>query len=108
MDDPEAWDIGKPPSGTMVSYAQEPTGVLRGISSISNPVAGVPTMSRFYLRLTTVIEADQDLGIVAPRRDASPMSATIQRRVDARDHYRRGVVKANTAFNMHDVGHNDL
>ena len=99
VDDPEAWDIGKPPSGTMVSYAQEPTGVLRGISSISNPVAGVPTMSRFYLRLTTVIEADQDLGIVAPRRDASPMSATIQRRVDARDHYRRGVVKANTAFN---------
>ena len=34
-----------------------------------------------------------------PRRDASPIDATIQRRVDARDHFRLGVVKANTAFN---------
>jgi len=99
VDDPEAWDIGKPPPGTIVSKAQEPSGVLRGITSIANPVVGTQSMSRFYLRLTTVIEADQDLGIVAPRRDASPINATIQRRVDARDHFRCGVVKANTAFN---------
>jgi hypothetical protein len=33
------------------------------------------------------------------RRDASPIDATIQRRVDGRDHFRKGVVKANTAFN---------
>ena len=56
-------------------------------------------MTRFTLRLTTVIEADQDLGIIACRRDASPIDATIQRRVDARDQFRLGVVKANTTFN---------
>ena len=32
VDDPEAWNIGKPPAGTT---AQEPTGVLHGITSIS-------------------------------------------------------------------------
>ena len=99
VDDPEAWDIGKPPPGTIVSNAQEPTGVLRGITSIANPVAGTQSMTRFTLRLTTVIEADQDLGIIACRRDASPIDATIQRRVDARDQFRLGVVKANTTFN---------
>jgi hypothetical protein len=99
VDDPEAWDIGKPPPGSIVSKAQEPTGVLHGITSIANPVQNVQSMTRFTLRLTTVIEADQDLGIIAPRRDASPIDATIQRRVDARDQFRFGVVKANTAFN---------
>jgi hypothetical protein len=34
VDDPEAWNIGKPPAGTA---AQEPTGVLHGITSMSNP-----------------------------------------------------------------------
>jgi hypothetical protein len=98
-DDPETWDIGKPPAGTLVSTVAEPTGVLRGITAIAKPVSAVPTLSRFYLRLTTVIEADQDLGIVAQRRDASPIRATVERRVDASDHFRQGIVKAGSAFN---------
>ena len=39
VDDPEAWNIGKPPAGTA---AQEPTGVLHGITSMSNPSTDDP------------------------------------------------------------------
>ena len=39
VDDPEAWNIGKPPAGTA---AQEPTGVLHGITSISESLDDDP------------------------------------------------------------------
>ncbi len=96
VDDPESWSIGKPPAG---AAAQEPTGVLHGISSMANPSTSVPSQMQFWLRLTTVIEADYSIEATAPRRDASPMPLTILRRVDARDHFHRDVVDASSAFN---------
>ncbi len=97
-DDPELWNIGLPSPGGYVSKAQEPTGVLHGVTSIANPQSGI-SESRFYLRLTTVVEADYDLGVIAPRRDASPTQQVVARRIDARDHFRRETVKAASAFN---------
>ncbi len=96
VDDPESWNIGKPPAG---SVAQEPTGVLHGITSLSNPSSTIQSEKMFWLRLTTVIEADRGIEATAPRRDASPMSATILRRVDARDHFHYDVVDGCSAFN---------
>ena len=96
VDDPESWNIGKPPAGTA---AQEPTGVLHGITSICNPSSTIQSEKMFWLRLTTVIEADYGIEATAQRRDASPMSSTILRRVDARDHFHYDVVDGSSAFN---------
>ena len=96
VDDPESWNIGKPPAGTV---AQEPTGVLHGITSLANPSSTVQSEKMFWLRLTTVIEADYGIEATAQRRDASPMSSTILRRVDARDHFHYDVVDGSSAFN---------
>ena len=97
VDDPESWNIGKPPAGTA---AQEPTGVLHGISSMANPSTTIQSEKMFWLRLTTVIEADYGIEATAARRDASPMSSTILRRVDARDHFHYDVVDGSSAFNQ--------
>ncbi len=96
VDDPEMWNIGKPPAG---ASAQEPTGVLHGITSLCNPSSSVESEKMFWLRLTTVIEADYGIEATATRRDASPMASTILRRVDARDHFHKDVVDASSAFN---------
>jgi hypothetical protein len=96
VDDPEAWNMGKPPAG---SSAQEPSGVLHGITSIANPSTTIESDKLFWLRLTTVIEADYGIEATAARRDASPMPSTIVRRVDARDHFHRDVVDGSSAFN---------
>jgi hypothetical protein len=98
-EDPDQWNIGKPLPG---STAQEPTGVLHGIASMSNPAAlveGQPyTSQQFWLRLTTVIEADHGIETTASRRDASPLPQTITRRVDARDHFYYDVVDGSSPF----------
>jgi hypothetical protein len=96
VDDPESWNIGKPPAG---SVAQEPTGVLHGITSLSNPSSTIQSEKMFWLRLTTVIEADYGIEATAPRRDASPMASTVLRRVDARDHFHYDVVDGSSSFN---------
>jgi hypothetical protein len=96
VDDPESWNIGKPPAGTV---AQEPTGALHGITSLSNPSSTIQSEKMFWLRLTTVIEADYGIETTAQRRDASPMSTTVLRRVDARDHFHYDVVDGSSAFN---------
>jgi hypothetical protein len=97
VDDPEAWNIGKPPAGTA---GQEPTGVLHGITSMSNPSSTVQSEKTYWLRLTTVIEADYGIEATAQRRDASPLSSTVLRRVDARDHFHRDLIGASSAFNQ--------
>jgi hypothetical protein len=97
VDDPESWNIGKPAAGTP---AQEPTGVMHGITSMSNPSTTIQSEKLFWLRLTTVVEADYGIEATAARRDASPVSSTILRRVDARDHFHRDVVDASSVFNQ--------
>jgi hypothetical protein len=97
VDDPESWNIGKPPAGIA---AQEPTGVLHGIVSLSNPSTTIQTEKMFWLRLTTVIEADYGIESTAPRRDASPLLSPVLRRVDARDHFRFDVIDGSSAFNQ--------
>lgn len=96
VDDPETWIIGKPPAGTV---AQEPTGVLHGISAMANPSTTIQSEKMFWLRLTTVVDADYGIEAIAARRDASPMALSILRRVDARDHFHRDVIDASSVFN---------
>ena len=95
VDQPEEWKIGPPVAGTA---AQEPTGILRGITSLSNPSMTVQSEKQFWLRLTTVIEGDFGIGTEAERRDASPLANTIQRRVDATDHFHYDVVDGSSVY----------
>jgi len=99
-DDPEQWKIGKPPGGNAPNGNPwpYPDGVLRGITGMSDPTSKVGE-KQFWLRLTTVIEADHGIGAEATRRDASPLAQTIQRRVDASDHFHFDAVDTSSIYN---------
>lgn len=100
-DSPEEWQIGKPPAGPGGPWPV-PDGKLRGVKGMANPNnAQNATIGekQFYLRLTTVIEGDHGIDVEAERRDASPMKNTIQRRVDAKDHFYYDVIDSSSAFN---------
>jgi hypothetical protein len=101
-DDPEAIKIGKfnPPEGTK---KQETSEKLRGVTCLSNPSeidADPPTPSQelFFLRLTTVIESDTTLEATALRRNASPLQNVVERRIDAKEIWRKDTVTKNSAF----------
>jgi hypothetical protein len=99
-EEPNEWNVGKPLAGTA---AQEPTGVLHGIESMAAPAAapgsGVPyTTQQFWLRLTTVIEGDYGIEATAQKRPASPIPFTIQRNVDAHDHFYYDVVDGTSPY----------
>jgi hypothetical protein len=99
-EDPNKWTVGKPLAGTA---AQEPTGVLHGVESMAAPAAapgsGVPyTTQQFWLRLTTVIEGDYGIEATAQKRPASPIPFTIQRNVDAHDHFYYDVVDGTSPY----------
>ena len=66
---------------------------------MSNPSTTIQSEKMFWLRLTTVIEADYGIEAIAPRRTHRPLSSTILRRVDARDHFHYDVVDGSSAFN---------
>jgi hypothetical protein len=98
-DSPQSWKVGESKAGTADIC---PGGILRGITGISDPnnAPGASVDSQqFYLRLTTVIEGDLGIDVEAKRRDASPMTNTIQRRVDAKDHFHYDVIDSTSAFN---------
>ncbi len=94
-EDPESWSIG--------SYSgpnpQEPSQTVRGVTSQANP-SGANT--RFYLRLTTVIDDDLMLTAAIDARRASPTRFTRRRRADARDHFRMETIAAHSQFNNSD------
>jgi hypothetical protein len=92
VEDPESWPIGIY-TGT---NPQEASQTLRGITSQANPSA---PNTRFFLRLTTVIEDDLMLPAVVPPRPASPTVFTVRRRVDARDHFALETVSAGSLYN---------
>jgi hypothetical protein len=91
VEDVEQWHIGVPPKGMNPNGQPWPesSGIIHGISCISDPdTHAVPSPGGlFWLRLTTVIEADFGIGAEATRRDASPLKQSVQRRIDCTDHY---------------------
>jgi hypothetical protein len=98
--DPNQWNVSPPLPGTV---NQEPTGVLHGIESMATPgAAPAPgasfTNQQFWLRLTTVIEADYGIEATATKRAASPLPFTIQRNVDAVDHFYYDVVDGTSPY----------
>jgi hypothetical protein len=94
-EDPEAWAIGS----FTGSNPQEASQTLRGITSQANP-SGAST--RFFLRLTTVIDDDLMVPAATGARRASPTRFVRRRRADARDHFRLDSVAASSLYNPTD------
>jgi hypothetical protein len=92
-DNPEAWKIPKSDDPD----AQVPGSVVRGITSIAQP-GNDQNSSKFFLKLTTVIESDQDIDVTADVRDASPSSFVVERVLDGRDHFVKEVVDKSSAY----------
>jgi hypothetical protein len=89
IDQPNHWKVG--------SAAK---AILHGVEAQANPVAPpVGQTSRFYLRLTAVIEADDAVEGLAERRPNAALPQTITRTVDARDRYFKEVLASGTDFN---------
>lgn len=93
VEDPEAIKVGTYTGANK----QEKSKVLKGVTSIANP-SGSGSSSFFYLRLTTVIDSDQMLVALAPRRVACSLANIVERRIDAKDKFRRDTVAKNSAF----------
>ena len=100
--DVEAWKIGVPPKGKDPKSGNQwpyTSGVLRGITGQADPTAKVGEQ-QFLLRLTCVIEGDRGIGTEAQRRDASPLANTVQRRIDASDHFHYDYVDTSSIYNV--------
>ena len=87
---PNSWNISPP----TVPGQPAPSQIVKGVESQSS--AGG---TRFYLMLTCCIDADNDGDVVAKKRSASPTQFTIERRVDARDRFRKWVISPYSYFN---------
>ncbi len=95
---PDAWPLGDNPTGT-----QNTGKIIHGIKSLAAPSPTYLNAKRFYLRLTTVIDGDYGLEAVAPKRAAVPTRFTIARRIDAKDHFKKQVVTANSLHAESDI-----
>jgi hypothetical protein len=91
VDDPEAWKIGK----FSKAGKQQSGDVLRTITSLAKPAN---KNTRFYLRLTTVIEDDFPIQATAPKRVSSPSRFSYTKRIDARDHFKYEKVHSSSPF----------
>jgi hypothetical protein len=87
-DTPLEWKVGK---GAVV-----PSGVVDLIAALNaqSPEAN----PEFILSLSVVIEGDKGLEVILPKQQSAPGQYTIVRRLDARDHFGKGVVKGNTTY----------
>jgi hypothetical protein len=85
--DPNSWPIGKVPTGGDTAY--DSGGKLCLVEWIAAPTTDYP-YPRF--RLTTVIEDDRGMDVEAVRRDASPTTFEVTRRIDARDRFERRLI----------------
>lgn len=79
-----SFNIGEPTAND----APFPSGKLAIVEQLAAPGAAGPL---FVFRLTCCIDGDQDFGMVAARRSASPTKFVRAKRVDARDRYRMWV-----------------
>jgi hypothetical protein len=99
VEDVNSWGVGKaPPPGS--GSLQEPSGTLQAIKAIAspNPLTTGFRQAWFTLRLTCVIESDQCIEAVAQKRETSPYPFTIERRVDAKDHFVKNVIDGSSVF----------
>lgn len=96
-DDPDEWPIGTPrmPVGELL---QETTPKLRGIKSIANPGTAQGD-KHFHLKLTCVISSDHCLYAGAPKRPASPYPFAVNRRTDAKDHFKKHIIAPFSTYN---------
>jgi len=97
IDDPQSWDIGKPSTAAGNPAPQASDGMLNAVQCIANPNTSTdpntPQKTKlFYLMLVCVIEGDQCIQAKAKKRPASPYPFTVERRVDAKDHFVKNVV----------------
>jgi hypothetical protein len=99
---PEAWQTGNEDLNFGINLKTS-RGLIKGVSA-----QALPTETHFHLMLTTVIESDQALQIIAPKRQASPGKFAVQRYVDAADRYRTEKVAANSWWNFAVGGNADI
>jgi hypothetical protein len=97
-DEPWQCKIGKPPVGNAPNGNPwpYPDGVVDLITGMSDPAAN-PGTKKYYLRLTTVIEEDTGFARAGARK-ASPLPHTVQRRIDASDHFFSDTVDLTSPF----------
>lgn len=93
VSDPASWSIGDAADS---ATAQEPTKVLDAVTCQAFSATGAtPSNQRskkLYFRLTTTIETDRDIDVVAEKRLASPVGHVIRRLIDCKDHFTRQAV----------------
>lgn len=89
-DNPDRWTI---PTGTGSGAKGD---VVRAVKSLAAPD---DNNKRIHLRLTVVIQSDHGLTAVARRRDATPVTDTVRRSVDGKDHYRKYLVHKSSIHN---------
>jgi hypothetical protein len=90
---PNEWLIGHDGDGAPVSLA-----------AIECQALDNAEHKKFYLRLTTVVEADLVVQGVAIRRLGAPLQEIITRRVDARDRYLKALIAPRSEFNNNALG----
>jgi hypothetical protein len=87
---PNGWNIGM----ATASGSPYPAGVVRGVEAQANGAG-----TRFYLRLTCVIEGDGVMKATAGQRPSSATSFAVSRLIDAGDRYAKQVIAAQSEFN---------
>jgi hypothetical protein len=92
-DDPENWSTGNPKWPTIM-----------GVTSQSDPIDNATIVDNFTLRLTTVIELDQQITAFAKKRVASPTGFARQRNIDAKEHFQFCFVTPYTMYFTQDGG----
>lgn len=90
---PESWDSGNKSINFGVN-AKSAAGVIRGISAQAKSGE-----TRFFLKLTCVIEGDLCSEALADRRDASPTGYTLTSIIDGRERYHLDVIDFTSPFN---------
>jgi hypothetical protein len=91
---PEEWSIGgKLPDGPFAD------GKVRVVTAMAAPDPNQADATKFFLRLTTTIRADKDMGISAGRRAASPLTDEVGRVLDARDRWVKQIQHSSSHLN---------
>jgi hypothetical protein len=92
-DNPNAWHIGKMPKGTPEQIAAGDVRLMDWLAS-----ADPQKRKAFTLMLVCVVESDQNLGIVAQRREVCPTQFEINRIIDMRSKLRPGKIETSSYF----------